>query len=156
MNADQPSNKSGKSKLTDEDLLANAIPIDASELEEVGEESQSPKSRSSRRTEEPEAIEIVEGDDSDRSPPRIQTIGERSHQAQKKSWKRQANVTGNGAVRVKSFVAKLRTEAIEHMDEQINDWLDAHPEYEVKFVTTAVGQLTGKITEEALFVNVWV
>ena len=41
------------------------------------------------------------------------------------------------------------------MDDKINEWLDAHPEIEVKFVTTAVGPYEGKIKEPALVMNVW-
>ena len=71
-------------------------------------------------------------------------------------WNRTPNTTGQGAIHVKTFVTKLRLDAIEHLDEQVNEWLDAHPEYEVKFVSTTVGKLVGKNTEDALFMNVWV
>jgi hypothetical protein len=71
-------------------------------------------------------------------------------------WNRTPNTTGRGAIHVKTFMAKLRPDAIEHMDRQINEWLDAHPQYEVKFATTTIGTLKGKNDEEALFVNVWV
>ncbi|MEM1354570.1 MAG: hypothetical protein AAGC44_01195 [Planctomycetota bacterium] len=71
-------------------------------------------------------------------------------------WARQPNVTGKGAIHVKTFVAKLRLDAVEHLDQQVNEWLDAHPEYEVKFVNTTVGKLVGKNTEDALFMSVWV
>ena len=71
-------------------------------------------------------------------------------------WARTPNTPGTGAIHVKTFVTKLRLDAIEHLDQQVNEWLDAHPEYEVKFVTTTVGTLVGKNKEEALFMNVWV
>jgi len=71
-------------------------------------------------------------------------------------WDRTPNVTGKGAIHVKTFVTKLRLDAIEHMDEQVNEWLDAHPEYEVKFVSQSIGKLVGKNTEDALFMSVWV
>ena len=54
------------------------------------------------------------------------------------------------------FVGKLRADALEHMDEQINTWLDEHTEFEAKFVSTAVGELIGKNKEAALFVSVWI
>ncbi|MEM6332604.1 MAG: hypothetical protein AAF823_04615, partial [Planctomycetota bacterium] len=41
-------------------------------------------------------------------------------------------------------------------DEQVNEWLDAHPEYEVKFVSQSIGKLVGKNTEDALFMSIWV
>lgn len=71
-------------------------------------------------------------------------------------WQRSPNVTGTGAIHVKSFHCKLTEESLHYMDQQINEWLDAHPQYEVKFVTTAVGEWTGKTKEPNLIVQVWV
>ena len=71
-------------------------------------------------------------------------------------WNRTPNITGTGAIHVKTFVTKLRLDAIDHMDTQVNEWLDNHPEYEVKFVTTTIGTLFGKNKEAALFMNIWV
>jgi len=45
---------------------------------------------------------------------------------------------------------------LKYLDEQINEWLDGHPEYEVKTVTTSIGLWTGKLKEPNLIVNVWV
>ncbi len=64
--------------------------------------------------------------------------------------------TGAGAVRCKTFIAKLRPEALERLDEQINAWLDANPGFEVKFATSAIGDLIGKSREPAMFVTVFV
>jgi len=75
---------------------------------------------------------------------------------QDKGWKRPTNVTGVGAVHVKSFHCKLTGDSLDFLDRQINEWLDEHPEYEVKLVTTTVGEWTGKLKEPALIVNVWV
>jgi hypothetical protein len=72
------------------------------------------------------------------------------------SWNRTPNVTGTGAIHVKSFHAKLTGESLEFLDRQINEWLDAHPQYEVKFVSTSVGEWTGKLKEPNLIVQVWV
>lgn len=71
-------------------------------------------------------------------------------------WKRTPNTPGTGAIHCKTFVAKLRLDAMDNLDEQVNQWLDTHPEYEVKFVTTTIGELKSKLTEPALFMNVWV
>lgn len=71
-------------------------------------------------------------------------------------WKRKTNTTGTGATHVKSFHCKLNAESLDYMDQQINEWLDAHPDYEVKLVSTSVGEWTGKIKEPALVVSVWV
>jgi hypothetical protein len=71
-------------------------------------------------------------------------------------WKRQTNKTGVGATHVKSFHAKLTGESLEFLDKQINEWLDAHPDHEVKFSTATVGEWTGKLREPNLIVQVWV
>ena len=72
------------------------------------------------------------------------------------SWNRSPNVTGTGAIHVKSFHAKLTGESLEFLDKQINEWLDAHPQYEVKVVSSTVGDWTGKLKEPNLIVQVWV
>ena len=72
------------------------------------------------------------------------------------SWNRTPNVTGTGAIHVKSFHCKLTGDSLDFLDQQVNEWLDAHPQYEVKFVTTAIGTWTGKLKEPNLIVNVWV
>jgi hypothetical protein len=73
----------------------------------------------------------------------------------KHDWKRKPHVTGTGACRVKSFHAKYSDQGVEHMDDQINEWLDDHPEIEVKFVSTTVHVFEGKIREPAIVMNVW-
>jgi len=71
-------------------------------------------------------------------------------------WKRKPTVTGTGATHVRSFHCKLTGDCLENLDRQINEWLDSHPEFEVKFVTSAVGDWTGKLKEPNLIVQVWV
>lgn len=72
------------------------------------------------------------------------------------NWVRTPNTTGTGAIHMRSFHCKLNGDSLENLDKQINEWLDAHPQYEVKFVTTSVGDWTGKLKEPALIVQVWV
>jgi hypothetical protein len=82
-----------------------------------------------------------------------QKLGSGHH---KEKWQRQPNLTGTGAIHVKSFHCKLTGDSLDFLDQQINEWLDAHPDYEVKMVTTSVGDWTGKLKEPNLIVNVWV
>jgi len=70
-------------------------------------------------------------------------------------FKRKTHTTGTGACRVRSFHGRLSDEGLAFMDGKINEWLDAHPEIEIKTVTTTVGMYDGKIKEEALVVNIW-
>ncbi len=72
------------------------------------------------------------------------------------NWSRSPNSNGTGAIHVKSFHCKLTGDSLEFLDQQVNEWLDAHPQYEVKFVTSAVGEWTGKLKEPNLIVMVWV
>lgn len=88
------------------------------------------------------------------APPRITAFGrERRHE---ESWQRTPNTTGAGAIHVKSFHCKLNEDALVYMDQLINEWLDAHPQYEVKFVSSSIGNMTGKLKEPALICQVWV
>lgn len=73
----------------------------------------------------------------------------------KHEWKRQPKMTGNGAVRVKTFHAKLSDQGLEYLDEAINVFLDDHPDVDLKFVTTNVGMFDGKFKDLALVVNLW-
>ncbi|MEM1210347.1 MAG: hypothetical protein AAGI54_13880, partial [Planctomycetota bacterium] len=134
----------------DDELLDAAIPIEMVEDEAEADEL--------------EPIEIEPADDSEAAgdaggssddpygaaPPgagkssKIRMLTERKPHDE--HWDRSPNVTGRGAIHVKTFVTKLRLDAIEHMDEQVNSWLDAHPEYEVKFVSQSIGKLVGKNT----------
>lgn len=72
------------------------------------------------------------------------------------NWQRKPNTTGEGATHCRTFHTKLTDEALKYMDQTINEWLDAHPEYDVKFVNSTVGTLTGKLKEPHLICQVWV
>ena len=140
-----PEQSNTPGNISEEQLLANAIPIDINAAEE------------NDSTDHDEQMAPIEMD-----PPTSNVIGSdkiRTFDTRKPHvdhWKRTPNVTNAGAIHVKTFVTKLRLDAIEHLDQQINDWLDNHPEYEVKFVSQSIGKLVGKNTEDALFVSVWV
>ncbi len=88
--------------------------------------------------------------------PKIHHTQATSISSVKKEWKRKPNMDGTGATHVKSFHCRLNTEAMEIMDQQINQWLEEHPELEVKLVTNTVGEWQGKIKEPALIIQVWV
>jgi hypothetical protein len=60
-----------------------------------------------------------------------------------------------GATRVKSFHGKYSDQGLAYLDDAVNEWLDTHPEVDVKFVTSTVGMFDGKIKEPALVLNVW-
>ena len=72
-------------------------------------------------------------------------------------WTRTPNTTGAGAIHCRSFFAKLTSDAVAYMDQSINEWLDEHPQYEVKFVNSTIGTMRGKVgPQEVLICQVWV
>ena len=85
---------------------------------------------------------------------KITMLGEKKRHED--NWTRTPNTTGGGAIHVKTFHSKLTDDALIYMDNTINEWLDAHPQYEVKFVNSTVGTLTGKLKEPHLICQVWV
>ena len=105
------------------------------------------------------------GDDSDEPLPMVTPSGpqvsrkitafgkEAKHE---ENWNRTPNTTGSGAIHVRTFHCKLTDDALTYLDQMVNEWLDAHPQYEVKFAITTVGILTGKLKEPHMIVQVWV
>lgn len=72
-------------------------------------------------------------------------------------WKRPLQKTGQGATHVRTFTAKLTPSSIEYMDRHINEWLDNHPDAEVKNATMVVGDVATSMGKEAtLVVQVWI
>lgn len=101
-----------------------------------------------------EAPVPIAGGQSTGMAPKIRAFDrERRHED---TWSRTPNSTGSGAIHVRTFHSKLTEDALHFMDQSINEWLDAHPQYEVKFVSSTVGVLTGKLKEPALICQVWV
>lgn len=59
------------------------------------------------------------------------------------------------ATRCRTFHGKLTAAGLAHMDEQINEWIDAHPEVFVKSSNSTVGVFEGKSKEPHLLVTVF-
>jgi hypothetical protein len=86
---------------------------------------------------------------------KIRAFSVKASAAGKHDFERKPVVDGHGACRVRTFHGRLSDEGLAYMDDKINEWLDHHPEIEVKFVTSTVGVFEGKIREPALVLNVW-
>lgn len=127
----------------DDNLLADAIPIDQLSDDEPAKGGGG----------KDEGIDLA--DDEDAPKQEIRTFERKKTDDEDSRYARPVNTTRQGASRIKTFVAKLRLDAIEHMDHQVNEWLDAHPDYEIKSAVSVVGELTGKIKEPALFMTVF-
>jgi hypothetical protein len=92
-------------------------------------------------------------------PPKIQSFEQKLgiRKSGGETWKRTPTATGHGASHVKTFHSKLSEDAFGFLDTQVNEWLDAHPTYEVKLVTTSIGEFQGKVGKEPhLIMQVWV
>lgn len=86
---------------------------------------------------------------------KIKALGEAGVHKKHHDWKRKVVTNGFGAIRVKSFHGKYSDSGLQYLDDAINEWLDANPEVEIKFVTPTVGVFEGKIREPALVLNLW-
>lgn len=101
-----------------------------------------------------EPITLVDEHTGPPAPSKIKMISS-SGGAAAHTYKRQPTASGTGACRVRSFHGRMSEEGLTFLDDKINEWLDNHPEIEVKFVTTQIGLFEGKIREQALVMNVW-
>ena len=86
---------------------------------------------------------------------KIKSFSVAQDRAHMTKFTRPTTVTGRGASRLRTFHGRLSDEGLAYLDDKVNEWLDTHPDIEVKFCTTTVGQYDGKIKEPALIVNVW-
>ena len=103
---------------------------------------------------EDEVIEVVH-DSPGGLRKKIKTFGKGERHEDK--WSRTPNATGEGAIHVQTFFSKLTQDSVTYMDQSINEWLDEHPEYEVKFVDSSIGTMRGKLgPQEVIICQVWV
>ena len=103
---------------------------------------------------DPEPVQMADVSGPTAVPKQITAFGkEKRHEEE---WSRTPNANDTGAIHIKTFHSKLTDDALAYMDRQINEWLDAHPEYEVKFASSTVGILSGKVREPHVICNVWV
>ena len=96
----------------------------------------------------------IEGAEGPEGLKKITAFG--SDKKEKSEWSREPNTTGADAKHVRTFHSKLTDDALAYLDTQINAWLDEHPDYEVKVVSSTIGTFTGKTKEPHLICQVWV
>lgn len=70
-------------------------------------------------------------------------------------FKRPLAGVGEPATRVRTFHGKLTEAGLAHMDEQINEWLDTHPDIFIKNSASTVGTFEGKTKEPHLLVTLF-
>lgn len=68
---------------------------------------------------------------------------------------RRLNTTGGGATHMRIFHSRLSEGAVRHLDEQVNAWLAANPDVEIKFANSTVGVWEGKHAEPNLILTLF-
>ncbi len=59
------------------------------------------------------------------------------------------------ATRCKTFHCKLTDASIHHLNDQINEWVDAHDEVQIKFANSNVGVVEGKHSDPHLVITLF-
>jgi hypothetical protein len=105
-----------------------------------------------------EPLELVEDDEKPMSaePPKskihqMSAVGSLTPH----SYKRSTHSNKTGAVRMRTFHCRLSEQGVDYLDQTVNDWLESHPDVEVKFTTSTIGLWDGKLKEPTLILNVW-
>jgi len=70
-------------------------------------------------------------------------------------YQRELQPDGRGASRVRIYHCKLSDGPIIQLNRQINEWLDMHPDVQVKFATTNIGTWEGRHAEQHLIVTLY-
>ena len=102
-----------------------------------------------------EELPVEEGQGPEGLRKKIKAMGRSKYHEDE--WTRTPNTTGRGAIHCRSFFTKLTEDAVAYMDQSINEWLDQHPQYEVKFVSSTIGTMQGKVGPQSVLIcQVWV
>jgi hypothetical protein len=70
-------------------------------------------------------------------------------------FKRPLDPTERSATRCRTFHAKLNDSAVAFMNDQMNTWVDSHPDMKIKFATSTIGIFEGKHKDPNLIVTVF-
>lgn len=62
---------------------------------------------------------------------------------------------GHGATRLRIYHCKLSDGPIMQLNRQVNEWLDMHPDIEVKFATTTIGTWEGRHSEQHFILTLY-
>jgi hypothetical protein len=72
--------------------------------------------------------------------------------------KQVARAVSNNASRItgmKTFYTKLHPGALDFIDEQVAEWLKAHPSVSIKQTNVIVGEVQSKKTEPNIIITIW-
>lgn len=71
------------------------------------------------------------------------------------TYKRPLLTEGPHATRCKTFHCKMADAPIVHLNEQINEWVDSHPDVVIKFASQSVGVVEGKHNDPHLLITIF-
>lgn len=87
----------------------------------------------------------------------VMTSGSGAGPTVESQWKRPTEKGCQSATHVRTFTGKMNSSGLEHLDRHINEWLDNHPDAEVKFSTMQVGEMASSMGKESVVVvQVWI
>ena len=81
--------------------------------------------------------------------------GSRSVGTSTENFRRPLQPDSVHATRCKTFHAKLSDASFSHLDEQINEWADAHDDVHIKFAVSTIGVVEGKNRDSHIIVTVF-
>lgn len=123
------------------------------------DEKKAETSSGSQPLEDVEPVALVDEVEVEQSGRKISALGSSGLAEQKltdeSKLTRPIRSTGAGATRVRVFHTKMNDGAVQFMTQTINEWIDSHPEIDVKFVDSTVGVWEGKHAEPNLILSVW-
>ncbi len=105
-----------------------------------------------------ESLSLIDDGVEDRPHHQIRSFSEASTLAgvhRDANFKRAIAPPEQGATRCRTFHGKLTAAGLAHMDEQINEWIDGHPDIYIKTSSSTVGIFEGKTKEPHLLVTLF-
>lgn len=117
--------------------------------------------RSAQPAGDDETVQLLDDDPKPRvvggKSTRITTIGGAFDSASEQQQKFKRNVLQgtDHATRIKTFHCKLSDNSFRALDRQVNEWIDEHPEVEVKFALSTIGVVEGKHADPHLIINLF-
>ncbi|MBN2445279.1 MAG: hypothetical protein JXO22_01020 [Phycisphaerae bacterium] len=70
-------------------------------------------------------------------------------------YRRPVNPDTRTATRCRTFHGKLNDASMNHLNRQINEWVDANDDIQIKFVTSDIGIVEGKHADQHLILTVF-
>lgn len=87
-------------------------------------------------------------------PPRSAVTTTTVHQP-RHNYRRPVLADSTAATRCRTFHCRMSDAGFVHLNAQIDEWVDAHDDIQIKFATSSVGVIEGKHTESHLIVTLF-